>query len=68
MKVLANAAIAYARSKRARALDACPIEADRPLMWGDGFVGIASVFCDLGFTEIARRSPRRPLMRLTLKP
>ena len=68
MKVLADAAIAYARSKRARAVDACPIEADRPLMWGDGFVGIASVFRDLGFTEIARRSPRRPLMRLTLKP
>jgi hypothetical protein len=29
-------------------------------------VGIASVFRDLGFEEIARRSPRRPLMRLEL--
>jgi GNAT superfamily N-acetyltransferase len=66
MKDLASAAIAFARSRRARAVDACPIEADRPLMWGDGFVGIASVFRDLGFAEIARRSPRRPLMRLTL--
>ena len=66
MKVLAEAAIAYARSMRARTVDACPIEADRPLMWGDGFVGIASVFRDLGFIEIARRSPRRPLMRLEL--
>jgi GNAT superfamily N-acetyltransferase len=66
MKELAKAAIAYARSKGARALDACPIEADRPLMWGDGFVGIASVFRELGFEEIARRSPRRPLMRLSL--
>jgi GNAT superfamily N-acetyltransferase len=67
MKELAKAAIAYAQSRRAHAVDACPIEADRPLMWGDGFVGIASVFRDLGFTEIARRSPRRPLMRLILK-
>jgi GNAT superfamily N-acetyltransferase len=66
MKELAKAAIAFARSKGARALDACPIEADRPLMWGDGFVGIASVFRELGFEEIARRSPRRPLMRLSL--
>jgi GNAT superfamily N-acetyltransferase len=66
MKELAKAAIAFAKSKGARALDACPIEADRPLMWGDGFVGIASVFRELGFEEIARRSPRRPLMRLSL--
>ena len=66
MKDLAKAALAYARKKRARAVDACPVEADRPLMWGDGFVGIASVFRDLGFSEIARRSPRRPLMRMKL--
>lgn len=67
MKELATAAIGYAKEKGASAVDACPVEADRPLMWGDGFVGIASVFRDLGFAEIARRSPRRPLMRLTLK-
>jgi hypothetical protein len=36
------------------------------LQWGEGFVGIAPLFRDLGFTEIARRSPRRPLMRLVL--
>ena len=35
-------------------------------MCGDGFVGIASVFRALGFAEIARRSPWRPLVRLTL--
>jgi GNAT superfamily N-acetyltransferase len=64
MKELAAAAISFAREKGADAIDACPVEADRPLMWGDGFVGIAAVFRDLGFTEIARRSPRRPLMRL----
>ncbi|MFL5259286.1 MAG: GNAT family N-acetyltransferase [Hyphomicrobiales bacterium] len=67
MKELATAAMSFAREKGARAVDACPVEADRPLMWGDGFVGIASVFRDLGFTEIARRSPRRPLMRFVLR-
>lgn len=35
-------------------------------MWGEGFVGITSVFATLGFREIARRSSRRPLMRLVL--
>ncbi len=34
-------------------------------MWGEGFVGIASVFRKLGFQEIARRTPTRPLMRLS---
>jgi GNAT superfamily N-acetyltransferase len=66
MKHLANAAIEFARRNRAAAVEACPIDADRPLIWGDGFVGISSVFASLGFREIARRSPRRPLMRLEL--
>lgn len=66
MKELAAAAIAHARKKKAHALDVCPIETDKPLMWGEGFVGIASVMREMGFAEIARRSPRRPLMRLAL--
>jgi GNAT superfamily N-acetyltransferase len=67
MTDLAKAAIAYAKKNKAAAIDVCPIETDRPLMWGEGFVGIVSVFRDLGFTEVARRSPRRPLMRLAFK-
>lgn len=67
MRALAEAAIAHARAAGAAALDACPIEPDRPMHWGEGFVGIAPMFRDLGFTEIARRSPRRPLMRLELQ-
>jgi predicted GNAT family acetyltransferase len=66
MSVLANAALAYAKKNKARAVDVCPIEPDRPLTWGDGFTGIAPVFRRLGFEEIARRSPRRPLMRRKL--
>ena len=67
MSDLAKAAIAYARKRKAVALDVCPIETDKPLMWGEGFVGIASVFRELGFEEVARRSPRRPLMRLSFE-
>lgn len=66
MRHLAGAAIDHARDQGAAAVDVCPIEPDRPMQWGEGFVGLAPVFRDLGFTEIARRSPRRPLMRLEL--
>jgi predicted GNAT family acetyltransferase len=65
MTDLAKAAIDYAKKKKAKAIDVCPIETDKPLMWGEGFVGLVSVFRELGFTEVARRSPRRPLMRLS---
>lgn len=67
MSDLAKAAIDYARKKKAAAIDVCPIDTDKPLMWGEGFVGIVSVFRELGFKEVARRSPRRPLMRLSFK-
>jgi hypothetical protein len=66
MTDLAKAATAYAK-KKAAALDVCPIETDKQLIWGEGFVGIVSVFQELGFKEVARRSPRRPLMRLYFK-
>jgi GNAT superfamily N-acetyltransferase len=67
MTDLARAAIDYAKKRKAAALDVCPIDTDKPLMWGEGFVGIVSVFRELGFKEVVRRSPRRPLMRLSFK-
>ena len=63
---LLEAAVDYSRRQGAAFLDACPIESDKPLQWGEGFVGIADVFRRAGFEEIARRSPKRPLMRMTL--
>ncbi|MBO6756190.1 MAG: GNAT family N-acetyltransferase [Roseibium sp.] len=66
MGVLGEAAVTHARQAGADAVDACPIDPEKPLQWGEGFVGMASVFRTLGFEEIARRSPRRPLMRLWL--
>jgi GNAT superfamily N-acetyltransferase len=67
MRTLAQAAVDYSRQRGADALDVCPIDSDRKLLWGEGFVGLAPVFRDLGFEEIARRTPTRPLMRLTLR-
>lgn len=66
MGQLLDAGSDHARRAGAAYLDACPIESDKPLQWGEGFVGIASVFRRSGFEEVARRSPRRPLMRKTL--
>ncbi|MEZ5775307.1 MAG: GNAT family N-acetyltransferase [Hyphomicrobiaceae bacterium] len=68
MRALIKAAVAQARAGGARAVEAIPIDPRRELVWGEGFVGIASVFAIEGFVEIARRSPTRPLMRLTLRP
>ncbi|GLS23471.1 N-acetyltransferase [Labrys miyagiensis] len=67
-RLLTLAARDFAVQAGATALDVCPIASDKPLIWGEGFVGIESVFRDLGFEEIARRSERRPLMRLALNP
>ncbi len=61
---LAAAGTAYAVARGARVVEACPIDTDRKLIWGEGFVGFPAVFKSLGFREIARRSPTRPLMRL----
>ena len=66
MAKLLDAGIAHVGAQGAKQLDACPMESDKPLQWGEGFVGIADVFRRAGFVEIARRSPRRPLMRKLL--
>lgn len=66
MSQLLQAAVDHAAGRGASHVDACPIDPEKPLQWGEGFVGIASVFRKCGFEEIARRSPRRPLVRKTL--
>jgi predicted GNAT family acetyltransferase len=67
MQKLAKAAAEHARRQGAAAVEACAIEPDKPLQWGEGFVGLATVFRRLGFDEVARRSPKRPLMRLDFR-
>ena len=64
MRTLIDGAVGYARENGARVVEACPIEPTRPLIWGEAFVGITSVFRQAGFDEVARRSPTRPLMRI----
>jgi GNAT superfamily N-acetyltransferase len=67
MRTLLDGALAFAAAQGARLVEACPIESERKLIWGEGYVGVASVFRSAGFTEVARRSPTRPLMRRVLR-
>lgn len=66
MRTLTDAAVAYAKANGARRVEACPIEPARKLTWGEGYVGIASVFFAAGFREVARRSAARPLVAIDL--
>lgn len=66
MRTLLEGALRFAAREGAGIVEACPIEPARKLIWGEGYPGIASVFREAGFQEVARRSPTRPLMRKTL--
>lgn len=64
---LAEAAVNHALSHGARIIEAYPTEprtGDAPDFYL--FTGIPSTFERLGFVEVARRSPHRPIMRYTL--
>ena len=57
-------AVRYAREAGAPAVEAYPFDAvASPSATGTGY---ASTFTNAGFTEIARRTPARPIMRLDL--
>lgn len=61
---LIEAAVETARSAGAPALEAYPLDGElSPSATGTGY---ASTFARLGFTEVARRSPERPIMRYEL--
>jgi GNAT superfamily N-acetyltransferase len=63
-KLLAEA-IAYAQAHGALALEAYPIEPKEGAASPDvyAYPGLASTYRALGFVEVARRSPTRPIMR-----
>jgi GNAT superfamily N-acetyltransferase len=65
MSALIGAAVEFARSAGAPAVEAYPL--DGALSPSATSTGYASVFAAAGFAEIARRSPERPIMRLTLR-
>jgi hypothetical protein len=66
-RALLTAAVAWARKRGVTLLEAYPVDREgRPrddAMW----FGAKSMFDDAGFSEVARRKPHRPVVRLRLQ-
>lgn len=65
-EAMLRAAITYTRAQGATVLEAYPVdveERERPV---NVFMGTARLFARAGFHEVARRDPRRPIVRLDL--
>ncbi len=67
MSALIEAAVKAARRSRAIALEAYPVDTDRPGSSANVFTGTAGAFSRAGFKPVARRAPHRPIMRYELK-
>lgn len=65
-QALLEGAAAYAKAQGARIVEGYPI--DKPTRSNAGFLwfGTKSMFDKAGFTEVARRKPERPIVRLNL--
>lgn len=62
-RALARAAVAFARERGARAIEAYPI-VTKNVLAEELHVGTPSVFTDAGLVEVSRPTPRRLVMRL----
>ena len=62
-RALARAAVAFARERGARAIEAYPIVV-KDVIAEELHVGTPSVFADAGLVEVSRPTPRRVVMRL----
>jgi len=64
---LLNNAVKHARSQGAQILEGYPTEpGEKNIPAAFAWTGIPSAFEKAGFTEVARRSPTRPIMRIIL--
>lgn len=65
-RALARAAVDFARSRAARAIEGYPMitEPGKEVTWGELYVGAASAFADAGFKQVSAPSKRRRVMRI----
>lgn len=63
---LIGGAVAYARQQGAQVVEAYPVDNQTGVNGSGEFTGIASTFRKAGFKEVARRTEKRPIMRLEL--
>jgi GNAT superfamily N-acetyltransferase len=67
MGALLRGAVEHAGRNGARVVEAYPVDPVRgPVGTGSAFAGFAAAFREAGFTEVARRSATRPIMRLAV--
>ena len=64
--VLTKAAIEFARANGAEVLEVYPTDTEERKSPSIVYTGIASTFKRLGFVEVQRRAPNKPMMRLSL--
>ena len=67
MEKLTLAAIDHADNSGARIVEAYPVEMTESRKPADAYTGIAPVLRGLGFVEVMRRTPSRPIMRYYLE-
>ena len=65
---LLQGAIAYARKKGAKLLEAYPMDRAHRSRDTDLWFGTKSMYDRAGFEEVARRKPERPIVRLRIRP
>jgi GNAT superfamily N-acetyltransferase len=65
---LLKAAIDFARRQGAPAVEGYPNDPDAKMPDAFAWTGVASAFRKAGFSEVARRSSHRPIMRRNLRP
>jgi GNAT superfamily N-acetyltransferase len=66
MEKLTLAAIDFAEGKGARIVEAYPVEMTGHFKPAEAYTGVARVLRELGFAEVLRRTPDRPIMRYYL--
>jgi len=60
---LLKAAVDYAIQNGAKIIEGYPQDAHKNIPDAFAWTGLLPTFCQAGFEEVARRSPRRPIMR-----
>lgn len=66
MRELIRAGIDFVGNRGGKAIEAYPVDGDGRAGSYDLFLGTPAAFAEFGFREVARRLPRRPILRLDL--
>ncbi len=63
MRILLKAAADWAGKNGATIVESYPLDTQGGARSSAAYMGVVPVYLDAGFVEVARRSPRRPIMR-----